>query len=238
MPATEAKGKLLQAVSVKATKRSPADSLNLLYASAVFQESDQTLAMDQKRTYFDMWQYLQAMVPGIAVNKTDTGTSVNFGRYNGLDLFSSNESTGVQFFLNEVPVSADIIDALNPSDVALVKVYKGATAIALGAGRGAVSIYTSVGKSGRDWRDKGFDFFKKAGYSTAREFYSPAYGDTNNLSAGNDLRTTLYWNPAVKVINSRIQISFYNDDHCKKYRVMINGIDANGKLLQLEKLFE
>jgi len=232
-------GKVLREVIVRSKKRSATDSLNLLYASDIFFNSDQTLALNPNITYNDVWQFLRMNVPGIAINQTDTGTQVNFTRYQGIDMFSENASnSGVVFFLNEAQVSNSLIESLDPSDVALIKIYKGNTGIALGADRGAISIYTTKGKTGRDWRQKGFDYFKRAGYSVNREFYEMDYSKVKSDSIPSDIRTTLYWNPAIKIKDGKGTIEFYNDDVCRKFKVVIEGMDKNGKLLHAEKEIE
>ena len=230
------KSKTLREVVLRAKKRSVADSLNLLYASDLFFNSDQTLTLNPNINYYDMWQFLRMNVPGIAINQTDTGTQVNFSRYQGIELFSENTTdNSVQFFLNEVAVNISLIESLDPSDVAMVKVYKGNTGIALGAIRGAIAIYTTKGKSTRDWRQKGFDFFNRSGYSANREFYEMDYSKVKQETVDQDIRTTLYWNPEIKVKDGKAIIEFYNDDVCKKYKVVVEGMDKNGRLLHAEK---
>ena len=234
-----AAGKMLQEVVMRSKKHSTIDSLNSLYASDQFMESDQSLVMNENVNYNDIWRYLQAMVPGININRTDSGPQVNFTRYQGLDFFSENTgNAGVQFFLNEIPVSVDIIDMLLPSDVGLIKVYKGNTAIALGAGRGAIALYTVKGKSVNDWRKKGFESFKKEGYAVKKEFYAMDYTKLNPAAKSADLRPTLYWNPTFNPTEVNNSFSFYNDDICKKIRVVIEGMDQYGKLFYTEKIME
>ena len=234
--ADSAKGKTLSEVVVKTRKRSETDSLNSVYATDIFFNSDQTLALNPNINYYDVWQFLRMAVPGIAINQTDTGMQVNFTRYQGIDMFSENTTnSSVQFFLNEIPVDINRIESLDPTDVALVKIFKGATGIALGADRGAIAIYTVKGSSGRDWRKKGFDFFKRSGYSVTREFYEMDYSGINPENKNPDIRTTIYWNPEVKIKDGKAIIEFYNDDVCKKFKVVIEGMDANGKLLHAEK---
>jgi hypothetical protein len=232
-------GKTLSEVVVKSRKLSETDSLNQLYASDIFYNSDQTLTLNEKINYYDIWQFLRMRVSGLAINQTDTGMQVNFTRYSGLDLFSENTTnSAVVFFLNEVPVDVNIIDMLNPSDVAMVKIFKGVTGIALGADRGAIALYTNKGRSTRDWRQKGFDLFKKSGYSVSREFYAMDHSKLNPEDSLSDIRPTLYWNPAIKVKDGRATIEFFNDDVARKFRVIIEGIDENGKLLHLDRAIE
>lgn len=232
-------GKVLPGVFIKGKRKNVTDSLNSVYASTFFSESDQTLALDGNSYYFDIWQFLQRMVPGILINKTDTGTQVNFSRYALLDVFSSDvENSSVQFYINEVPVSVNVVESINPSDIGLVKIYKGVTAITLGASRGAIALYTKKGVSTRDWRDKGFDMFKRSGYSVNREFYYMDYSKIKSENIPTDVRPTLYWNPQMKIKDNKAVIEFYNDDACKKFNVVMEGIDANGKLFHAEKVIE
>jgi len=232
-------GKTLSEVVVRSRKRSEADSLNNLYATDMFFGSDQTLVLNPNINYYDIWQFLRMSVPGIAINQTDTGTQVNFTRYQGIDMFSENATnSGVAFFLNEIQVDIHRIESVDPSDVAMVKIFKGATGIALGADRGAIALYTIKGRSGRDWRQKGFDYYKRSGYSVTREFYEMDHSKINQEAMISDIRTTLYWNPDIKIKDGKATIEFYNDDVCKKFKVVIEGVDANGKLLHVEKEIE
>lgn len=225
--------KLLQEIKVSGRKRSLTDSLNQVYASDAFLLSDQTFAPDSNRNYADIWQLLRSRISGLSINKTDTGTEVTFSRYNNLNLFGESSNASVQFFLNEVPVTIDIIEFINPNDVALVKSYSGNTGIALGATRGAISIYTIKGKGARDWRTKGFDAVDKPGYSLQNYEGKFAFGSTPPENA-EDYRTTLFWNPFLR---NNAAIIFYNDDHSTKYRVVIEGIDRDGKLFFSEGYF-
>ena len=224
-------GKTLATVTVTGRRRSVVDSLNKVYATDLFFNSDQTLTLDDVHLN-DIWQYLSRQVPGIAVINTDTGKRVYFTRYAGIDAFGESGGSSVAFFLNEVPVTADIIDAIHPDDVGMVKIYKGVTGIMLGADRGAIAVYTKKGAGTRDWRKKGFSSFRLSGYSVAREFYHPGPNVDTNIP---DIRPTLYWNPELKSINGKAVIDFYNDDVAKKFKVVIQGIDKNGKLLYIER---
>lgn len=228
------RAKILENVIIKARKRSMLDSLRASYVSEAFQMSDQTLVMDNLN-YFDMWQYLSRYVPGLKLVKTDTGTVVSFSRYEGSNFFASEESTaptGVQFFLNEVAVTTEVIETLNPADVSIVMVYKGLAAIPLGAFQGAISIYTVKGKSGRDFRDKGFDTVDKQGYNVPFETYNIDYSQINidSIPPGTDLRNTLYWSPKVNFKNGKATINFYISDVIGDIFIRVEGIDEKGKL--------
>lgn len=234
--ADSAQGKTLAAVTVTGKKRSPTDSLNRLYASEIFYNSDQTLVLDPKSHYVDIWQFLNRSIPGITIRNNDEGSKVvYFSRYEGLDLFSEGGTPNIAFFLNESPVPVEIIDGLHPDDVGMVKVFK-QNASVLGADRGAIAVYTKKGGALGIWKSRGFEWFNISGYSVVREFYHATGQENSNVP---DKRTTLYWNPQLKPeANGKAVISFYNDDFAKKFKVVVQGIDKDGKLLNVEKLVQ
>jgi hypothetical protein len=228
----------LDAIVLKSKKKSVLDSLNTQYATDLFYESDQTISINTDINTGTIWQFLRNNVPGIVILNSDTGTMVNFARYEGANLFGNSTEAGVQFFLNEVAVNTSVIESLFAEDIGLLKVFKGNSGIALGATRGAIALYTVKGKSTRDWRKKGFDFIKKLGYSVNREFNTLDYNQLKPDANFVDLRTTIYWNPNIVVKDGKALVEFYNDDACKKFKVILEGLDADGKLLHEEKIIE
>lgn len=72
--------------------------------------------------------------------------------------------------------------------------------------------------------------FTPQGYSKARQFYMPKYDVPANLNR-NDLRTTIYWNPQVITDNTgSASFDFFNADGKGQYKVVVEGIDANGNI--------
>lgn len=72
------------------------------------------------------------------------------------------------------------------------------------------------------------------GYQRPSQFYNPRYvhGYTGPVPGG-DLRSTLYWNPAVKInMEGKIRFSFFaNDSRNTTYCVIAEGITATGQLM-------
>ena len=73
--------------------------------------------------------------------------------------------------------------------------------------------------------------FTPKGYTRVREFYSPKYTTQTSSYTGNDLRTTIYWNPKI-VTNTTgdTVVEFYNADGRGTYKAVIEGLDANGNI--------
>jgi hypothetical protein len=69
------------------------------------------------------------------------------------------------------------------------------------------------------------------GLYKAREFYSPQYDNPHTNQKMADLRSTIYWNPSIITDkNGKASFSYFNADGKGTYRVVIEGIDADGNL--------
>ncbi|MDQ3682304.1 MAG: hypothetical protein M3352_04420, partial [Bacteroidota bacterium] len=214
-----------------------------LYVSGNFMNSDHTIAT-AKHNLYDIWRFLQMQIAGISLGKNEAGETTVFMRESitsnvRLEFDISDPTTNIDFYLNEIKVSKDIIESLSPGDIVLVKVWKNVSAFTIGSEQSAIAFYTDKSKSSRAWRAKGFEVFKKEGYSVSREFYSLDYNTISTQSSFVDLRPTLYWNPNLKPDkNGNAVIKFYNDDVTKKFKLVIQGIDDEGKIISLQRILE
>ena len=68
------------------------------------------------------------------------------------------------------------------------------------------------------------------GFYMARIFYSPKY-DNPAAARALDLRSTIYWNPAIFTDEKGVAtFDFYNADGKGTYRAIIEGIDNDGNI--------
>lgn len=133
-----------------------------------------------------------------------------------------------------IPISSLVL-----SDVAYVKYIQG---VVIGAGfktsHGALYVYTKKGTE-KGPSSKGLSFVYIKGYDTQKEFSNKDYV---NMPVSNepDLRTTLYWNPNLVLdkINNKGSFEFYNNDVSKRLLLTIEGVNASGKLIHIEKIIE
>ena len=66
------------------------------------------------------------------------------------------------------------------------------------------------------------------GYSKVKEFYLPDY---RILPREGDYRRTLYWNPELMPDKEgRATIQFYNNSRCRRPRISVNVLDADGRI--------
>ena len=219
--------KILNEVIVKTKLRSRKDSIEAEYVSGFFKGGDgYTFLTDEDpfaNSAFSVLQYLQAKVPGLQI------------RVNGMDASISWRGDVPALFLNEMQSDVQLIQSIQMSDVAMIKVYRPPFFGAFGGGSGgAIAVYTKKGGMGSQ-NVKGLNYINIPGYSGIKEFYSPDF-----VQPEDDFRPTLYWNPFVITGkgNRRIQLTFYNNDITKKFRVVIEGINDEGKLTHIQKVFE
>jgi hypothetical protein len=252
----------LKSVTVTGRKLSPTDSLNNAYATGQYMFGGRKLAPG-KQGYFSLWQMIRT-VPGFVVEGDMKSPTVTLSRTAGLNVFSDNGpatggvtftdgegsgpvasapdyvQNGIAFYLNEVPVSREVLDNLVMTDVAFVKTYVGAETFAVGPFNGAILVYTHKGVSiGKSIYDKTFAKSQLGGYSPVREYFTPDYSLNPALQSMPDNRITLLWSPRV-VTNKdgKANIKFFNNDKSTKVKVLIQGLDADGRFIYQEQILE
>jgi len=144
----------------------------------------------------------------------------------------------VGIFLDEVPTDINQLRILRMDDVALVKFYEaGFVGVGSGSPGGALAVYTRD-KSNKDEKPDKLNYVEYNGYSISKEFYMPDYTNKEARFPVADNRTTLYWNPDVytDAETSTFKLNFFSNDFSKKFKVVVEGFDAAGKLIHAEKL--
>lgn len=83
------------------------------------------------------------------------------------------------------------------------------------------------------------DVVRYNGYTITKEFYSPDYGPAKKPVNTDDNRVTLDWQPNVFVnnIDPSIPLEFYNNDRTKAFKIVVEGMTVDGKMLLIEKTF-
>jgi hypothetical protein len=145
----------------------------------------------------------------------------------------------VAIYLNESPAFVGILKTIPMDQVALIKFYEPGF-IGSGAAEapgGVLAVYTKkiIIPEGRLEK---LDNISYKGYSLTKEFYSPDYATAGSNNPQADYRSTLYWNPELYTSSqsNTVQLKFFNNDFSKKLKIVIEGFDASGKLIHLEKI--
>ena len=127
-------------------------------------------------------------------------------------------------------------------DVYFVDVLKGAEASIYGSrgSNGVVSVFTRRGgESGRSTPQPGIVDFLWVGFHAPKEFYLPNYKVESELSEKPDYRTTLFWEPALRLDRAMDQeVRFYTSDQRGTYELIIEGISDTGMPVYSRKIFK
>jgi hypothetical protein len=219
----------LKEVQIKSKGISQEKKIDKVYTASVFKDGISTnilVGNDPRATnYGSLFQYLQGKIPGIVIRDPLGDVPSIVWR-----------NDPVAFFLNNFSSSAADIRNTPMMDVEYVKIYDPSMGGAFGAYGGVISVYTKRGK-GFSFDDKNNKMLPLPGYTPVKEFFSPDYATAATAVAKPDLRTTLYWNPNIVMDNEKREylIKFYNNDVTRKFKIVLEGMNFDGKLVHIEK---
>ena len=156
--------------------------------------------------------------------------------YNGIPyLMGKNEPMAI--FLEGGLVSADMLVNINSNDVYSIEVLT-SDAQSLYGKTGKYGVLVITLKHGTGTTIKlndpinGLMVYKINGFYKEREFYSPKYDPVQPVPNA-DNRKTIYWNPDVNTAsNGKTSLEYFNADGKGTYRVVVEGIDADGNIGQ------
>lgn len=227
------KGKVLATVNIKANPRSALDEMDKRYASGLFSGGNAhefDLVNDKFAvSSLNIFQYLQGKVAGLQINTAGNPPSLSW------------RGGSPSLYLDEMPVTADMISTIPVTDIAYVKVFPPPFMGGTGGGSGGgIAIYTRKGGDEKQEPGKGLSNNTVSGYTLIRQFYSPDYDTFSEDNEKKDLRTTLYWNPSVVTVpgKNKVLLKFYNNDITQSFRVIIEGMTKDGRLAHLEQMME
>lgn len=207
------------------------DSLNKVMASDNFRNSEFTKVPDTNFNYISFDQMFQQEFFGFRFNS-------GYDRISGMDGSAASGLAGndvISYYLNEMPIDVSELKFINPADVVLIKVNRNAN-LHLGLmGPGpSILIYTK----NKGLKSKfGLTTSTISGYSIPLQFKNPDY--TVDSLRSEDRRTTLLWIPNLKFEpNGTSKLTFFNNTYTKRFRVVIQGIDAKGQMYHVEKIIE
>jgi hypothetical protein len=236
-PIEAQRAKLLAAAVVVAKEKSPTQKLDEKYASGLFSGGDAytfDLTNDPVASgYPDIFTYLQGKVAGLQI------TGAGGGGTPTLNWRGSRPS----LYLNEMQIDAQGLQNITVPDIAYIKVFRPGSGVGFGGGSGGtIAVYTKRGGDAQNNNPtaKGLPRALIAGYAMPKQFYSPNYLENNSNNEQEDLRTTLYWKPYVQTNkeNRRINVDFFNNDITKKLRIVLEGINEDGKLAHIEQIIQ
>lgn len=228
--------KELERVTVHAVaNKKPIDAVNEKYTTGVFRSPGKVNldninepANDKSMNGVD---YIKNRIQQIEIQGGSIVNRKNFSLISG-------QKWAVGIFIDEAPATIFQLRILRADDIALVKFYEaGFVGVGSSFPGGALAVYTKE-RSNEDEKPDKLSFVEYKGYSISKEFYAPDYTNKDAKQPLSDNRTTLYWNPDVytDAETKSMKLNFFNNDFSKKFKVVLEGFDAAGKLLHMERI--
>jgi hypothetical protein len=109
----------------------------------------------------------------------------------------------------------------------------GSAAAAAWGERGKGGVISVITRTGAPLRTKNYVYHSAnigiSGYNESRVFYSPKHHTTLESDFKPDLRTTLFWEPNIKVENNKeVFLNYFNADNPSKVKIIVEGITTAG----------
>jgi hypothetical protein len=156
----------------------------------------------------------------------------------------NSNDPAVAIYMNDLPVDFNYLSGVKPEDVESIEVFysDGLSSINKNTNTNGILVVNSkkIVKVKMSMEEKkavladiqnSATKFKPKGYNMARAFYNPRYDPASTSPLGDDLRSTIYWNP--KVITDKTgnaTFEYFNADTKGTYRAIIEGIDNDGNV--------
>jgi hypothetical protein len=234
LPKQETEVKTLEKVVLTSKEKRPTDEVNDKYATGFFRTMGKIVIDNINEpagnASMSVVTYLSQSMRTVELKN---GKFIN--KKNMTLLTQQNWEVGVM--LDENSISVSNLQPIRMDEVAMIKFYEGGFPGNSAPG-GAIVVYTKKDNEGKKKQVGTEKYFELNGFSIVKEYYHPNYAIVNPANAAPDSRTTLYWNPAVFTSGQKptFDIKFYNNDISKKLRVTVEGFDARGRLIHVEKV--
>ncbi len=143
--------------------------------------------------------------------------------------------SNVNITLDGTPVAMDDLKSVSMKEVLFIKFLPKSNQKALPTL--AITSRQALDQENIMENKTGFAIVK--GYTPAREFYHQHYDKIEDFQA-TDYRSTLYWNPKVRLDNSNRKMSFvfFNNDISNRFRIVIEGMNQDGKLCHIDEIIK
>ena len=178
----------------------------------------------------DLFTYIQTKVAGLQIAIDENGEK--YFQWRGQKTL---------FYQNESEINPTFIQNLNVQSIAYLKIFQPPFFGSIQGGQGgAICIYTKKRAPDNDKKINPNTNYKTIiGYTSFKEFYNPSLEDLSNAYYP-DKRTTLYWEPKV-LTDSKVRsfnVSFFNAKNVTEFRIVLEGIDSEGRFTHIEKIIK
>jgi hypothetical protein len=149
---------------------------------------------------------------------------------------SQVQRNNVNITIDGSPVAMDDLKSVNMKEVLFLKFVPRSN----GKGLPTLAITSRQALSQADIMENKTGFAVVNGYTPVREFYQPRYNNRIEDFHATDFRSTLYWNPKLRLDKTHRKMSFvfYNNDISNKFRVVVEGMNESGKICYIEEIIK
>jgi len=214
----------IEEVKLVGKKKDPKEELDKQLSTGMFSSMNSTIFdfvnEDQHVAgSTNIFDWLQGRAAGLTFQRDNSGVNVPYIR-----------NSPAKLYLDEVQTDPSMIASLPVTNIAMVKIIKGAGLIG-----DAVLIYTMKGNMKPKSNEKPTQNNNLAiikGYDKPSEFPIEMIDNDSPVKIENDTRETLYWNP--NLFDSDYvppRIKFFNNDTAKQYKMLIISFDEDDNIL-------
>jgi hypothetical protein len=222
----------------------PQDKVNTRYTRGMF-AADAGRSVDFINRPFgnpaiSIWDYIKTYLLVESAVYNNVNRIVSRTKYNVQD----SRRWDITIFMDEFLIGIDqhetLLKSTTISDIAYIKFWQnGFLGAPGGAPGGAIAIYTKKQEDRLKSNAVKTTTLSLDGYSVNESFVSPNYSLPSASAVLNDNRSTLYWNGSLLIKPGEARsFSFYNNDHAKKMKLVIQGFDARGRFIYVERRLE
>ncbi len=182
----------------------------------------------------NIFDYLRGRIPGVNIAGGPLDYTLNLRNTRSL----LGGPIPMAVYLDNFQVEPSLVATMPANMIALVKVYSNGPLAGVG---GALVLFTNKDANYKESLYTNLNEVSVEGFSITKEFYSPNYDVSfTNSTMETDNRNTLYWNPYLNADKNskQINISFYNSDFAKKFKVVLQGFTKDGGLIHFEKIVQ
>lgn len=181
--------------------------------------------------------YLQSNFPGFKFPSASTlvnaaNTEKQYASFSSNNAAQAVSKNNINISLDGVAVTLEDLKQVNMRDILFIKLQQRTSPKDLPV----LAITTRLSVDQNTIINNKTGFAIVSGYPAAKEFYSPQYSD-NVDNQVTDYRSTIYWNPKVLLDkdHKKVKLVFYNNDISNKFRLVVEGINKEGKLTRFEQ---
>ena len=155
---------------------------------------------------------------------------------NGQSVASAGPKPNINLTLDGNPVTLDDLKGISMKEVLFIKIMERSNPKDLQTL--AITSRQSIYQDNIINNKTGFAVIR--GYTPVKEFYVPQYTGNPEDDHESDFRSTLYWNPRVILDKDhrKVKLSFYNNDISNKFRVVVEGMNSDGRLTRTEQIIK